>query len=153
MRFALLLILIICKVEGDGVLATGKVGTNQERPVVRSIKLNQEYLFPSNMKVGGDNCFGNSLIEVSNDQILRVEANREFILYLTTEFSESYYNLQQMYGEFFEDITMNSLLLSNQQLGNGPELHTVQLPITLNCQYNAHPYFRLKAFLSVKFYH
>lgn len=84
MRFALLLILIIC---GKAVLASGKVGNSQERPVVRSIKLNEEYLFPSNMKVSGDHCFGNSLIEVSNDQVLRVETNREFILYLTTEFS------------------------------------------------------------------
>ena len=68
----LLILIVSARAEGDGVLAEGKVGSNHERPIVRSIKLNEEYLFPSNMKVVGDNCFGNSLIEVSSDQVLRV---------------------------------------------------------------------------------
>jgi hypothetical protein len=134
----------------QNILALGKVGLNREKPTLRSIKLNDNYLFPENMRTLGDSCFGNTLIEVNEGQVLRVEANREFIMYLTTEFTDSYYNLQQYYGENLEDITLNSLVLAREE--NSSEIYTAKLPLTLKCKYNLHPYFRIKAYMSIKFY-
>jgi hypothetical protein len=116
---------------------------------VKLIRLSDRYLYPSPMRTE-ETCFGNSLTEVSAGQELRVEATRPFSLYLTTEFTDNYYNLQQYYGEYLENITVSALLLSAQDQPSGQ--HIAQLPINLKCKYSVHPYFRLKAFLSVKFY-
>lgn len=95
-------------------------------------------------------CFGNTLSEVSAGQRLQIAANRPFSLYITTEFTDSYYNLKQYYGDELEDITVTSLILSSEAAA-GSE-YIASLPLTLKCKYSIHPYFRLKAFLSIKFY-
>lgn len=87
-------------------------------PRVRSIRLAEQYLYPWSMRIE-ETCFGNSLAEVGSGDLVRVVASRPFSLFLTTEFTDSYYNLQQYYGESLEDITVNTLMLSKELSSQG----------------------------------
>jgi hypothetical protein len=59
--------------------------------------------------------------------------------------------MQQYYRENLENINVNALLLSKQEASNETS-HIASLPLTMRCSYDMHPYFRLKASLSIHFY-
>jgi hypothetical protein len=102
------------------ILISATLSDSSAKPpaIVKSIRLSESYLYPASMR-SEETCFGNSLTEVKYGQELKVVSTRPFTLFFTTEFSDSYLNMQQYYRENLENITVNAMLLSKLDESNG----------------------------------